>query len=82
MLQHPKHPPKSALTQYSKFGRTCLTNSSFMLRNTEDDDLITQLDVFDEGLSVDQEVIEGMDISNHKDVFRAVYSKVRLLLID
>ena len=53
-----------------------------MLRNTEDDDLITQLDVFDEGLSVDQEVIEGMDISNHKDVFRAVYSKVRLLLID
>ena len=59
-----------------------LTNSSFMLRNTEDEDLITQLDVFDEGLSVDQEALEGMDISNHKDVFRAVYSKVRLLLID
>lgn len=46
-------------------------------RNAEDDDLITQLDVFDEGLSADQEALEGMDISNHRDVFRAVYIKVR-----
>ncbi|XP_065896679.1 inverted formin-2-like isoform X3 [Dysidea avara] len=46
------------------------------IRNTEDEDLITQLDVFDEGLSVDQEALEGMDITNHRDVFRAVYSKV------
>lgn len=50
-----------------------------MYRNTEYEDLITQLDVFDEGLSVDQETLEGMDISNHKDVYRAVYIKVRLL---
>ena len=54
-------------------------------RNTEDRDLATQLDVFDEEFAVDQEtmVSEGeMDISNHRDVFRAVYSKVRLLVID
>ena len=54
-------------------------------RNTEDIDVATQLDVFDEEFSADQETMVsegGMDISNHKDVFRAVYSKVRLLLID
>ena len=48
-------------------------------RNTEYDDLITQIDVFDEGLSVDQEALQGMDINNHKDIFRAVYIKVVIL---
>jgi len=53
-------------------------------RNTEDEDLATQLDVFDEEFAVDEEALvgefeEGMDISNHRDVFRAVYSKVRLM---
>ena len=71
MKKSPDKIPYSVLSLFLQF-----------FRNTEDEDLITQLDVFDEGLSVDQEVIEGMDISNHKDVFRAVYSKVRLLLID
>ena len=47
-------------------------------RNTEDDDLITQIDVFDEGMLADQEeALEGMDINNHRDIFRAVYIKVR-----
>ena len=50
----------------------------WIYRNTEDEDLITQIDVFDEGMSVDQEeVLEEMDINNHKDIFRAVYIKVR-----
>ena len=49
-----------------------------MYRNTEDEDLITQIDVFDEGMSTDQEeVLEDMDINNHRDIFRAVYIKVR-----
>ena len=54
-------------------------------RNTEYGDLATQLDVFDEEFAVDQETMVsdgGVDISNHWDVFRAVYSKVRLLLTD
>jgi len=56
-------------------------------RNTEDEDLATQLDVFDEEFAIDEETLvgefeEGMDINNHRDVFRAVYSKVRLLVID
>jgi len=38
-----------------------------------------QLDVFDDEYEVDKATIaeQGMDISNHKDVFRAVYGKVR-----
>jgi len=40
--------------------------------------LSTQIDVFNEGSALDQEANEeGMDITNHKDVFRAVYTKVR-----
>jgi len=43
--------------------------------------------VFDEEFAIDEETLVGkfeggMDISNHRDVFRAVYSKVRLLVID
>ena len=45
--------------------------------------LLTQIDVFNEGAARDDETVEEeMDISNHRDVFRAVYSKVRLLLTD
>ena len=61
----------------------CLTQFSWngLNRNTEDDDLITQIDVFDEGMSADQEALEGMDINSHRDVFRAVYIKVRSSLM-
>jgi len=31
---------------------------------------------------VNQETLEGMDVSNHRDVFRTLYSKVTLLVID
>ena len=47
-------------------------------RGTVDEDLITQIDVFDERMSADQEeALEEMDINNHRDIFRAVYIKVR-----
>ena len=50
-------------------------------RGTIDEDLITQIDVFDERMSVDQEeALEEININNHKDIFRAVYIKVRSLL--
>ena len=50
------------------------------IRNTEDEELATQLDVFDAEFVVDEEMMlteEGLDISNHKNVFRAVHAKVR-----
>ena len=50
------------------------------IRNTEDEELATQLDVFDAEFVVDEEMMvaeEGLDISNHKNVFRAVHTKVR-----
>ena len=50
------------------------------IRNTEDEELATQLDVFDAEFVVDEETMvpeEGLDISNHKNVFRAVHTKVR-----
>ena len=49
------------------------------IRNTEDEELSTQLDVFDAEFVVDEEMMvaeEGLDISNHKNVFRAVHTKV------
>ena len=49
-------------------------------RNTEDEELSTQLDVFDAEFVVDEETMmteEGLDISNHRNVFRAIYAKVR-----
>ena len=49
-------------------------------RNTEDEELSTQLDVFDAEFVVDEEMMmteEGLDISNHRNVFRAIHAKVR-----
>ena len=54
-----------------------------IIRNTEDEELATQLDVFDSEFVVDEEMMlteEGLDISNHKNVFRAVHTKVRLTI--
>lgn len=53
----------------------CLNN-----RNTEDEELATQLDVFDAEFVVDEEAMmteEGLDIGNHRNVFRAIHAKVR-----
>ena len=50
------------------------------IRNTEDEELATQLDVFDAEFVVDEEMMvteEGLDISNHKNVFRAIHTRVR-----
>ena len=51
-------------------------------RNTEDEELATQLDVFDAEFVVDEEMMvteeEGMDISNPRNVFRAIHNKVRI----
>ena len=44
--------------------------------------LSTQIDVFNEGMALDQEATEeGMDITNHREVFGAVYTRVRSLLL-
>ncbi|XP_065896686.1 inverted formin-2-like isoform X2 [Dysidea avara] len=49
----------------------------FSLRSSDNHTLLTQIDVFNDGEAHDRETVEeGMDISNHRDVFRAVYSKV------
>ena len=46
-------------------------------RNTDDDVLSTQIDVYNEGSTLDQkETEDGMDITDHTAVFRAVYAKV------
>ena len=50
------------------------------IRNTEDEELATQLDVFDAEFVVDEEMMvgeEGLDITHHKNVFRAIHTKVR-----
>ena len=52
-------------------------------RDTEYADLATQLDIFDEEFIEDEEVLAGeggMDISDHKNVFRAVCTKVNNIL--
>ena len=51
-------------------------------RDTECADLATQLDIFDDEFVEDEEMLAGegeIDISNHKNVFRAVYTKVIIL---
>jgi len=49
-------------------------------RDNSNDVLSTQIDVFNDGSALDhKKAEEGIDITNHKDVFRAVYAKVRLL---
>ena len=48
-------------------------------RDTEYADLAIQLDIFDEEFVEDEEVLAGeggMDISDHKNIFRAVCTKV------
>ena len=52
---------------------------AFYFRDTSNDVLSTQIDVFNEGSALDQKKAEeGINITDHKDVFRAVYAKVRL----
>ena len=49
-------------------------------RNTEDEELATQLDIFDAEFVVDEKMMmteEGLDISNHRNVFRAIHKNVR-----
>ena len=52
---------------------------TMLYRDSEYTDLATQLDIFDDEFVEDEETIvgeEGIDINNHKHVFRAVYTNV------
>ena len=52
---------------------------TYIHRDTEYADLAIQLDIFDEEFVEDEEVLAGeggMDISDHKNIFRAVCTKV------
>ncbi|XP_065896681.1 inverted formin-2-like isoform X2 [Dysidea avara] len=78
-LLTPDHNAEKRTAIRVEFAALNLMDILATMRNTEDIDVATQLDVFDEEFSADQETMVsegGMDISNHKDVFRAVYSKV------
>ena len=53
------------------------------LRNEDDEDLIIQCDVFDDEKQSDDEELAALnpacvDINDHKEVFNALYQKVRL----
>lgn len=53
------------------------------LRNEDDEDLIIQCDVFDDEKQSDDEELAVLnpacvDINDHKEVFNALYHKVRL----
>ena len=52
------------------------------LRNEDDEDLIIQCDVFDDEKQSDDEELAALnpacvDINDHKEVFNALYQKVR-----
>ena len=58
---------------------TCSISCIYICRDTEYTNLATQLDIFDEEFVEDEEVLAGeggIDISDHKNVFRAVCTKV------
>lgn len=52
-------------------------------RNSSNDILLTQIDVFEEGCANDSEQLEvgEIDLQNPKDMFSAVYEKVRSLVV-
>ena len=57
----------------------CSISWIYVCRDTEYANLATQLDIFDEEFVEDEEVLAGeggIDISDHKNVFRAVCTKV------
>ena len=51
-----------------------------LLRHLDDDDLLVQLDVFEEQRLEDEEDLstpEGINLTSHLDVFHALFKKVR-----
>ena len=47
-----------------------------IIRNEDDDDLLLQIDVFESQHHNDEEEFGGINLSNHNDVFQALFQKV------
>jgi hypothetical protein len=48
-----------------------------IIRNEEDDDLLVQIDVFEDQRYNDEDEFGGINLNNHNDVFQALFQKVR-----
>lgn len=61
----------------SKLTGSCINVLNYS-RSSQNDVLITQIDVFEEGAATDNEEqeVEGVDLQSHEAVFRLVYEKV------
>ena len=53
-----------------------------LIRNTSNELLLTQVDVFEEGSANDAELFEanGLDLQSHEDIFHVIYEKVYITL--
>ena len=50
--------------------------SLIITRTEEDDDLLLQIDVFEDQRNSDEDEYGGINLNNHNDVFQAIFQKV------
>ena len=61
----------------SHFFVNCVEIFCNVIRNEEDDDLLMQIDVFEDQRLNDEDEFGGINLNNHNDVFQALFQKVK-----